>query len=68
MHSVAIDRCHYTGMVLVLASQSPRRAEILRQAGVSFTIRAASVDETPLPQEKPEDYVRRLAEVKACKR
>lgn len=52
-------------MVLVLASQSPRRAEILRQAGVSFTIRAASVDETPLPQEKPEEYVRRLAEVKA---
>jgi len=47
-------------MVLVLASQSPRRAEILRQAGVSFTIRAASVDETPLPQEKPEEYVRRL--------
>ena len=52
-------------MVLVLASQSPRRAEILRQAGVSFTIRAASVDETPLPQEKPEEYVRRLAELKA---
>ena len=52
-------------MVLVLASQSPRRAEILRQAGVSFTIRAASVDETPLPQEKPEEYVRRLAEIKA---
>lgn len=52
-------------MVLVLASQSPRRAEILRQAGISFTIRTAEVDETPLAGETPEDYVRRLAEEKA---
>ena len=52
-------------MVLVLASRSPRRAEILRQAGIPFSIRAADVDETPLPQEDPEDYVCRLAEVKA---
>jgi septum formation protein len=51
--------------VLVLASQSPRRAEILRQAGFPFTIRAASVDESPLHGEKPEDYVCRLAEQKA---
>ena len=51
--------------MLVLASQSPRRAEILRLAGIEFTVRTASVDETPLPHEKPEDYVRRLAEVKA---
>jgi septum formation protein len=51
--------------VLVLASQSPRRAEILRQAGIPFTVRCAAVDETPLAGEKPEDYVRRLAEWKA---
>jgi septum formation protein len=51
--------------VLVLASQSPRRAEILRQAGIPFVIRPASVDETPLPREEPEAYVRRLAEEKA---
>ncbi|MBZ5577631.1 MAG: Maf family protein [Acidobacteriia bacterium] len=51
--------------MLILASQSPRRAEILRQAGIEFTVRSASVDETPLPHETPEDYVRRLAEVKA---
>jgi septum formation protein len=50
---------------LVLASQSPRRAEILRQAGIPFTVRVSSVDETPLPGEKPEDYVARLAEWKA---
>ena len=51
--------------VLVLASQSPRRAEILRQAGIPFVVRVAPVDETPLSHEAPEDYVRRLAEAKA---
>jgi len=51
--------------MIVLASQSPRRAEILGQAGIPFTVRVASVDETPLAREKPRDYVRRLAESKA---
>jgi septum formation protein len=51
--------------VLVLASQSPRRAEILRQAGIPFVIRAAPVDEAVQSGETPEDYVRRLAEEKA---
>lgn len=51
--------------MLVLASESPRRAEILRQAGIPFEVRAAPVDETPLAGEHPEDYVRRLAERKA---
>jgi len=51
--------------VLVLASQSPRRAEILRQAGIRFVVRAAPVDETLHSGETPEDYVRRLAEAKA---
>ncbi len=51
--------------MLILASQSPRRAEILRQAGIPFEIRVAPVDETPHSQENPEDYVRRLAEEKA---
>ena len=51
--------------MLVLASQSPRRAEILRQAGIPFVVRVAPVDETPLPSEAPDAYVRRLAEAKA---
>ena len=51
--------------MLVLASQSPRRSEILRQAGIPFTVQAAAVDETALEGEKPEDYVVRLAELKA---
>lgn len=50
---------------LVLASHSPRRAEILRQAGIPFVIRVALVDEDPHPGERPEDYVVRLAERKA---
>ena len=49
----------------MLASQSPRRSEILRQAGIPFTVRVAAVDETPLEGEKPEEYVVRLAELKA---
>jgi len=50
---------------LILASQSPRRAEILRQAGIPFIVRVATVDESPLPGESPEAYVQRLAEAKA---
>jgi len=49
----------------VLASQSPRRSEILRNAGIAFTVRVAAVDESPLDGELPISYVRRLAEVKA---
>ena len=51
--------------MLVLASQSPRSAEILRNAGIPFVVRVAPVDETPLDGEKPEQYVQRLAEAKA---
>jgi septum formation protein len=63
--SCFIPASFYTGTMLVLASQSPRRSEILRQAGIPFTVRVADVDETPLAREKPEDYVRRLAKEKA---
>jgi len=52
-------------MPLVLASRSPRRQEILRQAGLDFIIRPADVDETPLPGEIPEKYVQRVAQIKA---
>ena len=52
--------------MLVLASRSPRRREILTQAGIPFTVRAAGVDESPLSGETPEAYVQRLAQWKAC--
>src|ERR1035438_10142411 len=51
--------------MLVLASQSPRRSEILRQAGIPFTVRPVEVDETPLAGESPRAYVERLALAKA---
>ncbi len=50
---------------LVLASASPRRSELLRAAGIEFTVRVADIDETVLPGESPGDYVRRLAGEKA---
>jgi septum formation protein len=50
---------------LILASGSPRRAEILTFAGWEFEKRVADIDETELPSEKPEDYVQRLAREKA---
>lgn len=51
--------------MLILASQSPRRAELLRQIGLDFRCVPADIDETPLPAESPEDYVQRMATEKA---
>jgi septum formation protein len=51
--------------MLILASASPRRREILESAGILFETRPADVDETPLLHETAEEYVRRLAEEKA---
>lgn len=50
---------------LILASGSPRRAEILTAVGWEFEKEAADIDETEFAGEKPEDYVRRLAQTKA---
>ena len=50
---------------LILASGSPRRAEILAAVGWEFEKEAADVDETEFPGEKPDDYVLRLAKIKA---
>jgi len=50
---------------LILASGSPRRAEILRNAGIQFEVRKTDVDESRLAHEAPGDYVRRLALAKA---
>ena len=52
-------------MRILLASSSPRRAELLKAAGYAFDVAPADVDETPLPGELPEVYVARLAEAKA---
>ena len=51
--------------MLVLASKSARRQQILRDAGIPFVVRAADIPEERQPEESPIDYVRRLAEQKA---
>lgn len=51
---------------LILASASPRRAEILGFVGWEFEKQTADVDEKLISGEKPADYVRRLAEEKAA--
>jgi septum formation protein len=51
--------------MLVLASASPRRQELLRNAGLSFAIEPANIDEKPLPGESPRDCAERLAREKA---
>ncbi len=50
---------------LYLASASPRRAELLRQIGITFRVISGSVDETVLAGETAEQYVLRLAREKA---
>jgi septum formation protein len=52
-------------MKLILASSSPRRAEILHDAGISFTVLSSAVDETPYANEAPVQLVQRLADAKA---
>jgi septum formation protein len=52
-------------MKLILASASPRRAQILRDAGISFSVLSSAIDETPYPNETPHQLVQRLANAKA---
>ena len=51
--------------MLILASASPRRRDLLTQAGFEFLVDPAHIDETRLPGELPAAYVRRLALTKA---
>jgi len=57
---------------IYLASQSPRRQELLKQIGVRFELLIANSDEdtesieTPLPNEKAYDYVKRVADIKSA--
>ena len=52
-------------MRLILASASPRRAELLRAAGYLFDTVTVEVDESPREGELPAGYVRRLATEKS---
>ncbi|WKZ46970.1 MAG: Maf family protein [Anaerolineales bacterium] len=52
---------------IVLASNSPRRRQLLAQTGLNFTVSVADIDESVIANESPADYVLRLAETKARK-
>ena len=52
-------------MKILLASNSPRRKQLLALGGWTFEVLPADIDEQPLPDERPWDYVLRLAETKA---
>ncbi len=54
-----------SGRMFILASASPRRQELLRNAGISFTVKPADIDEAPLAGESPRDCAERLAREKA---
>jgi septum formation protein len=50
---------------IILASNSPRRKELLKNLGIHFSVIPADIDESFLPEEQPRDAVRRLARLKA---
>jgi len=52
-------------VTLVLASASPRRQELLRNAGIAFTVQPADIDESPRDGESPVECAQRLAREKA---
>lgn len=52
--------------MLILASASPRRAELLKQAGLDFRVLASRVEEKRAPRETPAHYVQRLSLDKAA--
>lgn len=52
-------------MSLILASSSPRRQELLRAAGIEFTVEVANLPEVPHPGEAPQHFAERMAREKA---
>jgi len=53
------------GAVLILASSSPRRQELLRQTGIAFEVQAPHINEDQFPGEPPLEYAMRLSREKA---
>ena len=51
--------------MLILASQSPRRAELLKQIGIPFSQYSVDIDETVQVDDKPQEYVQRMAREKS---
>ncbi|UCD32456.1 MAG: septum formation inhibitor Maf, partial [Desulfobacterales bacterium] len=51
--------------LIILASKSPRRRYLLKQAGISFSVVPSTINEKTIPESPPETYVRTLSEAKA---
>jgi septum formation protein len=66
-HPEPLRKSYHCAVRLILASASPRRAELLRSAGYDFEIRAVDIDERSKPGEPPAEYVERLAREKALR-
>jgi len=62
---MANTKVYHSGVTIILASASPRRAELLRAAGFTFDVDPADVDETPIDGEAAGAYARRIARDKA---
>jgi len=62
---VSIEFCKIDLVPIILASASPRRQELLRHAGIPFTVQPANIDETPFAGESPRACTERLAREKA---
>jgi septum formation protein len=60
-----IRRLESCSMSLILASASPRRSELLSNAGIPFSVEPAHIPEQALPGEQPMEYAQRLAREKA---
>ena len=56
---------HISHEPIILASKSPRRKELLEQAGLVLEILASDIDETAVPLSRPQDYVKELSRIKA---
>lgn len=63
--TVGLESNYLLNEKIVLASKSPRRAEILRAVGWDFEAIAANIDETRMESEDAVSYVKRLAQTKA---
>jgi septum formation protein len=64
---ISLIRSYHSSVLLVLASASPRRAELLRAAGFEFETVTVDIDETARAGELPAAYVRRLAAEKSAR-
>jgi septum formation protein len=60
-----VPQVYSMGQKIILASSSPRRRELLKQAGILYSVEPADANESPLPGETPREHVKRLALLKA---